>query len=210
MSGALHAIGAQSVPLNLVGDLAGGALYAAMGILAALHACTASGQGCVVDTTMTQGCLHLLTAVFARLGVNAWQDSPASNVIDGGVPWYRSYMTADGRHMAVGAIEERFYLNFVQGLGLAPEALPPRHDAARHGELAACFQQRFVTRTMAQWAARFEAVDACVTPVLSLREAQFDRVNREAFAASDALDLPNAVPSGVPHFTLYSQAGDNP
>ena len=210
MSGALHAIGAQSVPLNLVGDLAGGALYAAMGILAALHARAASGQGCVVDTAMTRGCLHLLTAVFARLGIDAWQDAPASNVIDGGVPWYRCYMTADGRHMAVGAIEERFYLNFVQGLGLAPEALPPRHDAARHGELAACFQQRFVTRTMAQWAARFEAVDACVTPVLSLREAQFDRVNREAFAASDALDLPNAVPSGVPHFTRYSNAGDNP
>jgi alpha-methylacyl-CoA racemase len=198
MTGALHAMGAQCVPLNLVGDLAGGALYAAAGILAAIHGRRSSGRGCVVDTAMTHGCLHLLTAVFARLGVNAWQDAPASNVIDGGVPWYRSYMTADGRHMAVGAIEERFYLNFVRGLGLEPDAMPPRNDKARHGELAACFQQRFLARTMAQWATHFSPLEACVTPVLSLREAQSDPVNCGAFAAHRSLSLPRAVPHLVP------------
>lgn len=203
MSGALHAIGPQCVPLNLIGDLAGGALYAAMGILAALHARTASGQGCVVDTAMTHGSLHLLTAVFARLGANAWQDAPASNGIDGGVPWYRSYMTADGRHMAVGAIEERFYLNFVHGLGLEPDALPPRNDKARHGELAACFQQRFLTRSMAHWAAHFSTLEACVTPVLSLREARADPVNQAAFG-TDASDAARNIPRTAPHLSPVS------
>ena len=171
-----------------------------MGILAALHARTASGQGCVVDTAMTHGSLHLLTAVFARLGANAWQDAPAANVIDGGVPWYRSYMTADGRHMAVGAIEERFYLNFVLGLGLEPGTLPPRNDRTRHGELAACFQQRFLARTMAQWAAHFSTLEACVTPVLSLREARTDPVNRAAFD-TDASDEARNIPRTVPHLS---------
>jgi hypothetical protein len=136
MAGALHACGTDTVPLNLVGDLAAGALYAAAGIGAALHARAASGAGCVVDTAMTAGSLHLLTAVFARLGAGAWNDAPASNVIDGGVPWYRCYMTADGRHMAVGAIEERFYLQLLQGLGLEPATMPPRGDASRWPELA--------------------------------------------------------------------------
>jgi alpha-methylacyl-CoA racemase len=86
MAGALHACGTDTVPVNLVGDLAAGALYAAAGIGAALHARAASGAGCVVDTAMTAGSLHLLTAVFARLGAGAWNDAPASNVIDGGVP----------------------------------------------------------------------------------------------------------------------------
>jgi alpha-methylacyl-CoA racemase len=203
MSGALHAIGPQCVPLNLIGDLAGGALYAASGILAALHARTSSGHGCVVDTAMTHGSLHLLTAVFARLGVNAWQDAPASNVIDGGVPWYRSYMTADGRHMAVGAIEERFYLNLVQGLELEPDALPPRHDKTRHDELADCFQQRFLTRSMAQWAEHFATLEACVTPVFSLREAQTEPVNLAAFGVRHSHET-LSIPRTVPRFTAIS------
>ena len=203
MSGALHAIGSQCVPLNLVGDLAGGALYTASGILAALHARASSGQGCVVDTVMTHGALHLLTAVFARLGVNAWQDAPASNVIDGGVPWYRSYMTADGRHMAVGAIEKRFYLNFVQGLGLELDTLPDRDDNARHGELAACFQQRFLTRSLTQWAAHFAKLEACVTPILTLREARAHPVNLAAFATFTTHKALN-VPRESPHLTSLS------
>ncbi len=205
MTGVLHAMGSQSVPLNVVGDLAGGALYAALGILAALHARSASGQGCVVDTAMTHGSVHLLSAVWARLGANAWNDAPASNVIDGGVPWYRSYMTADGRYMAVGAIEERFYLNLLQGLDLHPSAVPARHEAARHGELAACFQQRFLTRSMAHWATHFEVLDACVTPVLSLREAQAHPVNRAAFGPHPYPNLhPHPLSHPLPHHTALS------
>lgn len=203
MSGALHAIGPQCVPLNLIGDLAGGALYAASGILAALYARHASGQGAVVDTAMTHGSLHLLTAVFARLGTNSWHDAPASNVIDGGVPWYRSYMTADGRHMAVGAIEDRFYVNFLEGLGLKPSSLPPRTDEARHGELAACFQQRFLAYSMSHWAMHFETLEACVTPVLNLREAQADPINVAAFEMQTPHKAPN-IPRAAPRISSIS------
>lgn len=198
MSGALHAVGADHVPLNLLGDLAGGALYAAMGILSALHARASTDRGCVVDASMTHGCAHLLTAVFARLGVGAWQDAPHANVIDGGVPWYRSYLTADGRHMAVGAIEERFYLSFVAGLGLDPARLPSRGDRARHGELAALFQKRFLRQSMAHWAAHFEALDACVTPVLNLREARVHEVNRGLFKDGNGPWVPAAAPQLFP------------
>jgi alpha-methylacyl-CoA racemase len=206
MAGALHACGTDTVPLNLVGDLAAGALYAAAGIGAALHARAASGAGCVVDTAMTAGSLHLLTAVFARLGAGAWNDAPASNVIDGGVPWYRCYMTADGRHMAVGAIEERFYLQLLDGLGLDLATVPPRGDASRWPELAGCLQRCFIAQDQAYWAARFEARDACVTPVLSLSQSREHPLNQSAWA--------DGRPAAVPRFHTPSvpiqQPGDTP
>ena len=147
---------------------------------------------------MTHGCAHLLTAVFARLGVGAWKDTPHGNVIDGGVPWYRSYLTADGRHMAVGAIEERFYANFVAGLGLDPGELPSRGERARHGELAARFQARFLQAPMAHWAAHFETRDACVTPVLNLHEARVYDVNRGLFDDGHGPWVPAAAPHLFP------------
>jgi len=206
MAGALHACGTDTLPLNMVGDLAAGALYAAAGIGAALHARAASGAGCVVDTAMTAGSLHLLTAVFARLGAGAWNDAPASNVIDGGVPWYRCYMTSDGRHMAVGAIEERFYLQLLQGLGLDPATVPPRGDASRWPELAGCLQRCFIAQTQAHWAERFEPLDACVTPVLSLAQSRAHALHQSAWA--------DGRPAPVPRFTAPSisvqQPGDTP
>jgi alpha-methylacyl-CoA racemase len=204
MTGVLHALGSNTVPINLIGDLAGGAQYAAMGILAGLHARTTSGKGCVVDVNMTDGVLHLLTAVFARLDVGAWHDSPAANVIDGGVPWYRTYQTADHRYIAVGAIEERFYHNFVRGLGLAPEALPPRSDATQHGLLAETFQRCFAARSMHAWAQHFSPLEACVTPVLSLGEARDDPTNHNAFLPRISDRLPR-IPRAVPRLTPISE-----
>jgi alpha-methylacyl-CoA racemase len=204
MTGVLHALGSQTVPINLIGDLAGGAQYAAMGILAGLYARTTSGQGCVVDVNMTDGVLHLLTAVFARLDVGAWCDSPASNVIDGGVPWYRTYQTLDQRFMAVGAIEERFYHNFVRGLGLAPEALPPRGDPTQHGVLTETFQRCFSARSMHAWAQHFSSLEACVTPVLSLSEARDDPMHRNLFLPPSPDHLPR-IPSAVPRLTSINE-----
>ncbi len=206
MAGALHACGTDAVPLNLVGDLAAGALYAAAGIGAALHARAASGAGCVVDTAMTAGSLHLLTAVFARLGAGAWNDAPASNVIDGGVPWYRCYMTADGRHMAVGAIEERFYLQLLQGLGLDPATVPPRGDASRWAELAGCMQRCFIAQDQAHWAEHFASLDACVTPVLSLAQSRAHPLHQSAWADGRPAPVPRFHTPSVP----IQQPGDTP
>lgn len=206
MTGALHACGIDKVPLNLVGDLAAGALYSAAGIGAALHARAMSQRGCVVDTAMTAGSLHMLSAVFARLNAGLWKDAPASNVIDGGVPWYRCYMTSDGRHMAVGAIEDRFYLELLKGLSLEIAAMPERKDPANWQELTDLLQRCFNTQTQAYWAQHFEAFDACVTPVLSLSQTRSDPLHQAAWIDSK--------PSSVPRFyhpeTQNQLTGDIP
>lgn len=197
MAGALHATGPDHVPLNLIADIGGGALYACAGIGAALFARSGNGQGCVVDVAMTAGSAHLLSAVYGRLLVGAWNDQPAGNVIDGGVPWYRTYRTRDGRHMAVGAIETRFYQALLQALELDAAQVPSRSETARWDEIAACLQARFAQHDQAHWAALFETVDACVTPVLNLREARCHPVNRHVFRAG----APTAVPAAVPDFS---------
>jgi alpha-methylacyl-CoA racemase len=175
MSGVLHAIGPAdgppSPPLNLVGDLAGGASYLVMQILAALHARSHTGRGGVIDAAMVDGSLHLLTAVYARLGAGRWQDRPGANVLDGGTPWYRCYRCADGGWMAVAAIEKRFYDAFVLGLGLEQADLPDRANRLQWDVLEHAFASCFASGTRAQWAQCFADVDACVTPVLSLGEA---------------------------------------
>jgi alpha-methylacyl-CoA racemase len=206
MTGALHACGIDKLPLNLVGDLAAGALYAAAGIGAALHARGLSQRGCVVDTAMTAGSLHMLSAVFARLNAGLWNDAPASNVIDGGVPWYRCYMTSDGHHMAVGAIEERFYLELLKGLGLKITSVPPRSDSGRWPELAASFQRCFITQTQAHWAHHFESLDACVTPVLGLKQTQTDPLHEAAWTEGK----PGPVPRFYHPEAQNQPTGDNP
>jgi crotonobetainyl-CoA:carnitine CoA-transferase CaiB-like acyl-CoA transferase len=123
MAGALHACGPDNVPVNLIADIGGGALYACSGIGAALFARASSGKGCVVDVAMVASSAHLLSAVYGRLQVGAWNDAPAANVIDGGIPWYRTYRTRDDRHMAVGAIEQRFYDALLLAMALARTGL---------------------------------------------------------------------------------------
>lgn len=192
MSGALHAMGTRQgppvPPLNLVGDLAGGALYLALAITAALLRRTRSGAGCVIDAAMTDGAAHLLSGIYGRLAAAAWNDQPASNVIDGGVPWYRCYRCADGGWMAVGAIEARFYQIFVQELGLDPQALPDRTDPGNWAALQERFGQCFASRPRAHWEHVFESLDACVTPVLSLSEATRHPLHaaRQVFGSRDA------------------------
>ncbi|WP_175410879.1 CaiB/BaiF CoA-transferase family protein [Streptomyces sp. TRM64462] len=159
------------VPANLLGDYAGGALYLAVGVLAALHhARSPGGTGQVVDAAITDGTAHLATMIHGMLAAGSWQDRRGGNLLDGGSPFYGTYETADGQYMAVGALEERFYDEFVRLLGIA-DTVPPRADLARWGELRAAVADRFRARTRAEWTAVFEGTDACVAPVLSLREA---------------------------------------
>jgi alpha-methylacyl-CoA racemase len=194
MAGVLNSSGPDSIPINLIGDIAGGALYLSFGIAAALHARAVTGKGSVVDTAMTDGSLHMLSAVFGRHAVGAWNDGAASNVIDGGVPWYRTYATADGRYIAVGAIEERFYNNFVRTMGIELGELPPRTDHSRWPELESVFAAKFLGGTMEEWAIRFEGVDACVTPVLTLVETKSNDLTKDAFTTQSGITLPKPVP----------------
>lgn len=160
-----------TVPANLVGDYAGGSLYLVVGVLAALHhARTEGGSGQVVDAAIVDGAAHLATMIHGMMAVSGWQDRRGANLLDGGCPFYGNYETADGQYMAVGALEQQFYNEFIELLGIKDEA-PARKDFARWGELRAAVAARFKTRTREEWTAVFEGSDACVAPVLSLREA---------------------------------------
>ncbi|MFD5032212.1 CaiB/BaiF CoA transferase family protein [Streptomyces sp. NPDC058405] len=175
VTGALSMIGkaeeAPALPANLLGDYAGGSLYLVIGVLAALqHARTPDGTGQVVDAAIVDGTAHLTTMIHAMMGAGGWQDRRGANLLDGGSPFYGSYETADGEYMAVGALEQRFYNEFIELLGIADD-VPARKDFGRWDELRDAVAARFRERTRQEWTAVFEGSDACVAPVLSLREA---------------------------------------
>ncbi len=175
VTGALGMIGnpgeAPAVPANLVGDYAGGSLYLVIGVLAALqHARTPGGAGQVVDAAIVDGASHLTAMIHGMMAAGGWQDRRGANLLDGGCPFYGTYETSDGGYMAVGALEQQFYDTFVELLGIGDQA-PARKDLARWGELREAVAARFKSRTRQEWTAVFEGSDACVAPVLSLREA---------------------------------------
>ncbi|MGW4885774.1 CaiB/BaiF CoA transferase family protein [Streptomyces murinus] len=174
VTGALGLIGRPNeppaVPANLLGDYAGGSLYLVVGVLAALHHARATGTGQVVDAAIVDGTAHLSAMIHGMLSAGAWQDRRGANLLDGGCPYYGTYETADGGHMAVGALEEKFSAEFLRLLGL-DDLQGARTDLTRWPELRAAITARFRDRTRAEWTALFADSDACVAPVLSLREA---------------------------------------
>ncbi|MGW3464226.1 CaiB/BaiF CoA transferase family protein [Streptomyces olivaceoviridis] len=159
-----------AVPANLLGDYAGGSLYLVVGVLAALHHARATGTGQVVDAAIVDGTAHLSAMIHGMLAAGGWQDRRAANLLDGGCPYYGTYETADGGYMAVGALEGKFYADFLRLLGL-DDLAPAREDWTRWGELRERIAAAFKSRTRAEWTAVFADTDACVAPVLSLREA---------------------------------------
>ena len=202
LTGALHAIGPADrpvPPLNLVGDFGGGGAFLAIGMLAALLECRAGGRGRVVDAAMVDGAASLMAMVFNRMNLGQWADERSSNALDGGAPWYGVYATSDGKFMAVGANEPQFYARFVQGLGLDESTLPDRADRAQWPELRRRFAAVLATRTRAEWKATFDAVDACVSPVMSLAEAPLHPhlAARATFAGHDGKPVPSVAPRFV-------------
>ncbi|MFE9251392.1 CaiB/BaiF CoA transferase family protein [Streptomyces sp. NPDC007088] len=157
-------------PANLLGDFAGGSLYLVVGLLSALRHAERTGEGQVVDAAIVDGAAHLTTMLHGMMAAGGWQDRRGTNLLDGGSPFYGSYETADGQYMAVGALEKRFYAEFVRLLGIEDTA-PGRADFGRWEELRAEIARAFRTRTRAEWTEVFADSDACVAPVLSLREA---------------------------------------
>ncbi|MFC9955457.1 CaiB/BaiF CoA transferase family protein [Streptomyces prasinus] len=170
-----------AVPANLLGDYAGGSLYLVVGVLAALHHARLSGAGQVVDAAIVDGTAHLSAMIHGMLAAGAWQDRRGANLLDGGCPYYGTYETADGGHMAVGALEPRFYDEFLRLLGIededegnGPGLSGARLDVARWPALRERVTARFKERTRDEWTAVFDGSDACAAPVLSLREAPHD------------------------------------
>ncbi len=175
VTGALHAIGRADqrppVPLNLIGDFGGGAMFLVTGVLAALWERQRSGRGQVVDAAMVDGTSLLAQMMWSLRGAGAWTDQREHNLLDGAAPFYDTYECADGGWIAVGALESRFYQAFVAGLGLSGEDLPAQLDPRGWPVLRARFTDVIAGRTRDEWVAVFEGTDACVTPVLSFEEA---------------------------------------
>src|SRR5215470_14101694 len=180
-TGALHAIGRPggppTVPLNLLGDFGGGGMLLAVGVLAALLEARASGRGQVVDAAIVDGTSLLITMIYGMLADGRWVDTRGTNLLDGGAPWYDVYQTADGAWMAVGALEEPFYRELLDVLGLDELGLDEvgvRTDPRTWPRMRAAFAAAFASRSRAEWTERFAGRDACVAPVLSLTEAPRD------------------------------------
>lgn len=174
LTGALAAIGSSDMPvppLNLVGDFAGGSMFALIGVLAGLLERVTTGKGSVVDVAMIDGVSSLLAPIRDMADAGLWSDQRASNMLDGGAPFYRTYRTSDGLFMAVGALEPLFYSIFVEGLGIAEAELPNRFDPSNWPGLEAQFADRFAGNTRAHWEQVFDGTDACVTPVLTMSDA---------------------------------------
>lgn len=200
LTGALHAVGGKDggpvPPLNLVGDFGGGSLYLAMGVLAALYERQSSGRGQVVDAAMVDGAASLMTLFYGLRGAGLWSDSRGANMLDGGAPWYGSFECSDGKYVAIGSIEGKFYAELVARLGLDPKILPKQHDRKRWPSLQAAFAATFRTRTRDEWCAIMEGSDICFAPVLSLEEAPAHphMTARQTFVAPDGVTQPAPAP----------------
>ncbi len=179
LAGALAAIGrkdgAPAIPLNLIGDFAGGALYCIAGILAALYARERSGRGRVVDAAMVDGVAHLMTIVFGLANMGLWRPERESNLIDGGAPFYAVYETRDGRWLAVGCLEPQFYAEFLRIAGLAAHpACQRQYDPASWPAMRETIAARIREKTRDEWEALFTGTDACVAPVKDYTEMASD------------------------------------
>ena len=202
VSGALWPIGRAGerplAPMNLVGDFGGGALFLVFGVLAAVLLARASGEGQVVDAAMVDGSASMLAMTHSFLNMGFWKEERGVNIIDSGAPFYEVYETLDEKYVAVGAVEAKFYQALLDGLGLGGVELPSQMDRTQWPAMKQRFGQLFATKTRDEWTAIFRDVDACVTPVLSPREAATHPYNtaRDVFATGDVLQ-----PQPAPRFS---------
>ena len=178
MTGALHAMGRRGerppVPLNLIADYAGGSMFLVVGILAALVERARSGRGQVIDAAMVDGVSVLLQPLQSWRSAGLLSEERDNNLLDGGAPFYDTYTCADGEFVAVSALEHRFYRELLAGLGLRAEDVPDRDDRSMWPALRELFTGMFASRTRDDWAEVFAGTDACVTPVLTVAEAESD------------------------------------
>jgi alpha-methylacyl-CoA racemase len=199
IAGTLHTVGRAGEPppppVNYLADFGGGGTFLAMGVLAALVERNRSGEGQVVDTAMVDGAASQTAFLHGLLGMGAWTDEREANLLDGAAPFYDTYTCADGRYLAVGAIEPQFFVALCEGLGIDPAEFP-QHDRASWPAQKERIAAVVATRTRDEWAAVFDGTDACVAPVLSLTEAPDHPHNlaREVFVEVDGRPQPAPAP----------------
>ncbi len=183
-------------PLNVVADFGGGGMLLAVGLLAALVERGVSGEGQVVDAAMVDGSALLMAPLFGAWASGFWSAERGTNLLDSGAPFYDCYRCADGRWVAVAAIEAPFFAELLDGLEVDAVTLGDQHDRTRWPELRALLAERFSTRTRDEWADHFADRDACVAPVLDMGEAPIHphAVARRAFVDVDGVAQPAPAP----------------
>jgi alpha-methylacyl-CoA racemase len=200
ITGLLHGIGPAAgppvPPANYVADFGGGAMFLATGLLAALLHARATGEGQVVDAAMTEGASYLGSMTRTFMSRGGWTDEREANMLDGGAPNYRCYETADGKWVAVGAIEPQFWSALISTLGLDEATTPTPYAPQDWDACKKVLGETFRTKTRDEWAALFAPLDACVAPVLTLAEAleHPHNVARSSFTTVDGAPMPGPAP----------------
>lgn len=205
LSGALHAIGPAdrpAPPLNLVGDYGGGALYLAVGVLAAVISARATGRGQVVDAAMTDGAASLMSVFYGLHAAGVWRPEREANFLDGAAPFYGAYQCADGEWISLGPLEPQFFDALLERLQIDPEPFARRMNPATWPDLRARIAAVVATRTREQWREALEGSDVCFAPVLNLADAPTHPHNaaRGTFIEVDGVTQPAPAPrfSGTP------------
>ncbi|MDR7085586.1 alpha-methylacyl-CoA racemase [Aeromicrobium panaciterrae] len=190
--------GPPQIPLNLLGDFAGGSMYLVTGVLAALLHAKSTGQGQVVDAAITDGVAHLLAMPIGMMQVGSWNAARGTNLLDSGAPVYDVYETSDGRWMSVGPLEPQFYdaMEVVLKAAIPGLELPSRWELEEWPALKKALDEAFRTKTQAEWTALFDGTDSCVAPVVPIDEAAAHphNVARGTYVEHDGLVQPAPAP----------------
>ena len=219
MTGVLNAIGKDGQPpvppLNMVGDFGGGSMFLVNGILAALVERGRTGKGNIVDAAIVDGSNSLMSFVHGMAGLGQWRTKREANLLDGAMPFYRCYMTADGKFMAVGCIEPQFFAAMMDRLPIDKDAYGGQHDRTAWAKQHEMLEDVFATKARDAWEVIFVGTDACVTPVLDYVEAASHPANaeRQAFVQDGRWLHPQVAPRLATqplatHFEIATKGGD--
>ena len=201
LAGALHAYGRAgekpTPPINMVGDFGGGGMFLAFGMVSAILHAQRTGEGQVVDCAMVDGAAVLMSMIWSFRAAGFWRDERGVNMLDTGAHFYDTYETADGKYLAVGAIEPQFYAELRRLAELDQDAdLDGQMDFFAWPALKEKLQAVFRTRSRDAWMSVFEGTDACVAPVLSMTEAPHHphNVARGTFVKIEGVMQPAPAP----------------
>lgn len=209
LSGCLAAIGPAGQPpvppLNLIGDYGGGGMMLAFGVVTALLAARQSGQGRIIDCSMAEGAGTLMAGMWSLTHNGVWDRPRGQNLLDGGAPFYRCYVCADGTFVAIGAVEEKFFSRLLEVLGLSGDPLfADQYDRARWSDMSARLEAVFATQPRAVWTERLRDTDCCYSEVLTMQEALANDHNiaRNNLVEADGFVQPAPAPRFVDTATV--------
>ncbi len=200
LSGALAGIGEKDSnplpPLNLIGDFGGGGNFLVIGILSALLSREKTNKSTIIDASMVEGSAHLMTLFFGLNAAGILDKERGNNILDGGAPYYKTYKTKDEKWIAVAAIEEKFYVNFLKVLNLDIKNIPDRKDKNNWHKIEKIFSEKIYENSLSDILKKSEGIDSCITPVLDLNETikNHHNIERKTFINIDGIDQPGPAP----------------